>query len=67
MFKNILESVSGIEIYAIAGLLIFLVMFVAILFWIFRIDKKYIEKMEQLPLENNFNENFNLTGDLNDK
>jgi len=58
MFKNILESVNGIEIYAISGLILFLVMFISVTVWIFKADKNYIRKMEQLPLDNN-TENFN--------
>ncbi len=67
MFKNILESVNGIEIYAITGLAVFIVMFVSVLIWLLKVDKRYIQKMERLPLDNNYNENFNLKGELNDK
>ena len=67
MFKNILSSASGIEIYAITGLVIFLVMFTAVLIWILKIDNKYIREMEDLPLDKNQNENLNLTGELNDQ
>ena len=67
MFKNILESVTGIEIYAITGLIIFIAMFTSVLIWIIRVDKKYIEQMENLPLDKDYNNNFNLTGELNDK
>ena len=67
MFKNILSSVSGIEIYAITGLVIFIVMFSAVLIWLFKVDKTYIKKMEQLPLDNKNKDNLNLTGELNDQ
>ena len=67
MFKNILSSVSGIEIYAITGLVIFIVMFSAVLIWLFKVDKTYIKKMEQLPLDNKNKNNLNLTGELNDR
>ena len=67
MFKNILSSVSGIEIYAITGLVIFIVMFSAVLLWLFKVDKTYIKKMEQLPLDNKNKDNLNLTGELNDQ
>ena len=67
MFKNILSSVSGIEIYAITGLVIFIVMFSAVLIWLFKVDKTYIKKMEQLPLDNKNKDNLNFTGELNDQ
>ena len=67
MFKNILSSVSGIEIYAITGLVIFIVMFSAVLIWLFKVDKTYIKKMEQLPLDNKNKDNLNFTGEINDQ
>ena len=67
MFKNILSSVSGIEIYAITGLVIFIVMFSAVLLWLFKVDKTYIKKMEQLPLDNKNKDNLNFTGEINDR
>jgi cytochrome c oxidase cbb3-type subunit IV len=67
MFNNILESINGIEIYAITGLAVFLIMFVSVLIWILKVDRTYIEKMEQLPLDKNYNQNFNYKGELNDK
>ena len=67
MFKNILSSVSGIEIYAITGLVIFIVMFSAVLIWLFKVDKTYIKKMEQLPLDNKNKDNLNFTGEINDR
>jgi len=67
MFKNILESASGIEIYAIAGLVVFLILFTSVFIWLLKVDKKYIKKMEQLPLDNNYKEDLNLTGELNDQ
>ena len=67
MFKNILSSVSGVEIYAITGLVIFIVMFSAVLLWLFKVDKTYIKKMEQLPLDNKNKDNLNFTGELNDR
>ncbi len=67
MFKNILSSASGIEIYAITGLVIFMVMFAGVLIWLLKVDNKYIHEMEQLPLDKNQKENLNLTGELNDQ
>ena len=60
MHKNVLESISGIEVYPLISLLIFFVFFVIMIIWLFRVDKSYLEKMSSLPLEetdNNYNEN----------
>ncbi|MFA5403511.1 MAG: CcoQ/FixQ family Cbb3-type cytochrome c oxidase assembly chaperone [Ignavibacteria bacterium] len=51
MIQHYLESIENIDVFAIVSMIIFLVMFVAIVIWIFKIDKKYINKMENLPLD----------------
>jgi cytochrome c oxidase cbb3-type subunit IV len=51
MFKEYLQSIEGVEVYAIISMIIFLSFFIVILIWLFRADKKYIKKMKELPLE----------------
>ena len=51
MIKNVLESISGVEIFPIISLLIFVAFFVFILTWVARLDKKTISKLENMPLE----------------
>jgi cytochrome c oxidase cbb3-type subunit 3 len=51
MFKEILNSISGIEIWPIIGLFLFMGLFAGIVVWVFRLDKRFIKKMEELPLE----------------
>jgi cytochrome c oxidase cbb3-type subunit 4 len=51
MYKEILQSIEGIEIYPLISLFIFLALFAVITIWIFRLDKKYIKQMEALPLD----------------
>jgi cytochrome c oxidase cbb3-type subunit 4 len=51
MYQEILQSIEGIELYPLISLFIFLVLFAGITLWIFKLDKKYIKKMEALPLE----------------
>ena len=48
-FKNYLESIAGVGIYPAASLLIFFIFFTALSIWAFRADKRYINKMKQLP------------------
>ncbi len=52
MFSNILGTMDGASIYAVIGLLIFVSIFTGVLIWVFRMDKNYLLKMENLPLEN---------------
>jgi uncharacterized protein YpmB len=52
MIKNVLQSTVGAEAFAIISLVIFVAVFAAMLFFVARASKQYIEKMSQMPLEN---------------
>ncbi|MCU0342305.1 MAG: cbb3-type cytochrome c oxidase subunit 3 [Ignavibacterium sp.] len=67
MYKDILQSIEGISVYPIISLIVFVLFFVVILVWMIKVDKKYINKMENLPFENEEANNFNTIGDLYDK
>ncbi|PJA96386.1 MAG: CcoQ/FixQ family Cbb3-type cytochrome c oxidase assembly chaperone [Ignavibacteriales bacterium CG_4_9_14_3_um_filter_34_10] len=58
MISNLLSNVDGIYIYPVVSLLIFLPVFLLIIYRVIRADKNYISKMENLPLEEKFDENF---------
>jgi cytochrome c oxidase cbb3-type subunit 4 len=62
MFKEVLQSIEGIEFYTIVSMLIFILFFVGMTIWLFKVDKKYIKTMSELPLEENNNEFSNLRG-----
>jgi cytochrome c oxidase cbb3-type subunit IV len=51
MKKDILSSIENIEIYPIISLLIFVIFFVGMFIWVIRVDKKYIDHMKEMPLE----------------
>ncbi|MCL4551632.1 MAG: cytochrome C oxidase Cbb3 [Bacteroidetes bacterium] len=58
MFSEHLSKIEGIEIYPIISMIIFISLFLFTLVWVFRLDKKYISEMENLPLDSNLeNEN----------
>jgi cytochrome c oxidase cbb3-type subunit 4 len=67
MIKDLLQSVEGITIYPIISLIVFVLFFALIIIWMFKVDKNYIKKMENLPLENEEETNFNNTGDFYEK
>ena len=50
---NALERIQGVEIYPIISLLIFFLFFVIMAYYVFNLDKRYIHKMENMPLEDN--------------
>ncbi len=52
-FINYLESIAGVDIYGLIALIIFMVMFIVITVWTFKADKKMIDEISQIPLDNN--------------
>ena len=52
MYKELLQSIEGIEIYPIISLFIFLALFAGIVWWVLKLDKGYVKEMETLPLGN---------------
>jgi cbb3-type cytochrome oxidase subunit 3 len=51
MFEEYLTSIENQNIFAIGVTVLFFIMFVLISIWTFRINKKYIKDMENLPLD----------------
>ena len=49
--KSHLETISGIEIYPLISLVIFFTFFVALFWWVFTAKKDYINKVSNIPLE----------------
>lgn len=66
MYKEILQSIEGVEIYPIISLIVFVLFFIVVTIRLFRMDKNYINKMKQLPLNNEDNKKIN-SGELNEK
>jgi len=53
MFKFIrqyAETIQGINIYPIISLLIFLLFFIAVLWYVKKMDKKKVDEIKNLPL-----------------
>jgi hypothetical protein len=51
MYRQILQSIQNIEIWPIISLVLFFAIFIGILIKVILIDKKYIKKMEDMPLD----------------
>jgi cytochrome c oxidase cbb3-type subunit 4 len=62
MFKEVLQSIEGIEFYTIVSMIIFILFFIGMAIWLLKVDKKYIHTMSELPLDNENNEISNFTG-----
>lgn len=50
-FINYIEKISGIDIYGLTSLVIFVGFFVVMLVWVMRSDKKELDKINHIPLD----------------
>jgi len=51
MYKNVLQGMENIAIWPVISFVIFFLFFVCLLWWVFTADKSFIERMKQLPVE----------------
>lgn len=51
MYKNVLQSITDIQIWPVISFVIFFIFFLCLLAWVFTVDKKFIEKMSALPMD----------------
>jgi cbb3-type cytochrome oxidase subunit 3 len=51
-FTYYLEKIAGVSVYPIISLLMFVAFFIIVTLWVFKTDKRTIEHIENLPLEN---------------
>ncbi len=57
MISKYFSSLEGISTLGIIGLVIFFGIFILLLVWVIKLDKNYLAKMENLPLENQIENN----------
>jgi cytochrome c oxidase cbb3-type subunit 4 len=53
MYKNVLQSIDNIQIWPVISFVIFFVFFLCLLLWVFTTDKKFIDKMKAMPIDEN--------------
>lgn len=51
MFKHYFESIENIERGPVISLIIFFVFFIGLLIYIWKMDKGFINKMKNMPLD----------------
>jgi len=54
MFQKTLTSIENVSIYPIISLVIFFAIFVVVIIWTFRKGNPYMEKLSNIPLDNNY-------------
>ena len=50
MYKEVLRSIEDIEIMHLISLIVFMLFFIGMFIWVITVDKKYVEHMKSLPL-----------------
>ena len=51
MYKNILQSIQGVEIYPLISMMIFFSLFLSVIVWSIRADKRHLKRMAEMPLD----------------
>lgn len=57
MYKQVLQGIDNIAIWPVISFVIFFLFFICLLWWVFTADKRYIERMKNLPVEEDHREN----------
>ena len=52
-FINYLENITGVSVYPLTSLLLFVAFFVLVTIWVIRADNGFIDHMKNIPLDNN--------------
>lgn len=55
-FINYLETITGVSIYPLTSLIIFVCVFVFITILVMKTDNAFIDHMKNIPLENDTNQ-----------
>lgn len=50
-FSTYLENITGISVYPLISLVLFVAFFVIVTIWVYSLDKKQISHIEHLPLD----------------
>lgn len=51
MYKNVLQSIDNIAIWPVISFVIFFLFFICLLWWVFTTDRKFIDTMKALPID----------------
>lgn len=55
MYRDVLQSIKGVDVYAIISLTIFFLFFLVVVIKLLRMNKDQIKYMAELPLESENN------------
>lgn len=55
-FINYLEHITGVSVFPLTSLLLFVAFFVLVTIWVMNTDNAFIDHMKNIPLESDVNE-----------
>ena len=59
--KNYAASIKDIDIYPIVSLAIFVLFFIAVIYYVKKMDKRHVDELKSLPLGDDSESNASLT------
>lgn len=51
MYKNVLQTIDNVAIWPMISFVIFFLFFLVLLWWVFTVNKKFVDHMSNMPLE----------------
>jgi hypothetical protein len=51
MYKNVLQNIDNIAVWPVISFVIFFVFFLGLLLWVLFADKKFIDYMKNMPIQ----------------
>lgn len=54
MYKDVLQNIENVSVWPVISFVIFFLFFLVLLWWVFTADKKKIDYMKRLPMDDNF-------------
>ncbi|MEM6805798.1 MAG: cbb3-type cytochrome c oxidase subunit 3 [Bacteroidota bacterium] len=51
MYKETLRSIDGVSLFPVIAILIFVIFFILVLYFTFRMEKQKVQEFSSLPLE----------------
>ena len=51
-FINYIEKISGVDVYGMVSLVMFVLFFLVLLIWVFKTNKKTFAGISRIPLDN---------------
>lgn len=53
MYRQIMESITGVDIYPVISLSVFFLFFTLLILYVIKTDKKQLDQLSRIPLQNN--------------